>query len=54
MVIVKDYNDLPEKGEDNAYYVVVNEQKLYSYDSYDNKYKDTIIAYTKGTIKTNS
>lgn len=23
-------------------------------DSYDNKYKDTIIAYTKGTIKTNS
>lgn len=40
VVIVKDYNDLPEKGEDNAYYVVVNEQKLYSYDSSDNKYTD--------------
>ena len=40
VVIVKDYNDLPEKGEDNAYYVVVNEQKLYSYDSSDNTYTD--------------
>lgn len=40
VVIVKDYNDLPEKGEDYAYYVVVNEQKIYSYDSSDNKYTD--------------
>lgn len=40
IVIVKYYNDLPEKGEDNAYYVVVNEQKLYSWDSFDNKYTD--------------
>ena len=32
----------------------VEVHKVQFADSYDNKYKDTIIAYTKGTIKTNS
>ena len=32
----------------------VEVHKVQFADSYDNKYKDTIIAYTKGTIETNS
>lgn len=50
LVIIMNHSDLPEKGDSNAFYVAVNEQKLYVWDGSSNKYIDATSNLEKNNV----